>query len=211
VALVIGFLLLLVAGPHPPLFGKESAGAPTIPVPGPAPRALIGLGLLGIVVGAAGVAGSRWRVPVAGTDDQAVVPRAADAAAYGGLIAASTALAAMIVIQFAWPAIVRGAGAGPCDQGATTTCLSAHPDFYRELPPGSGHFTTPASRFSDAALLPVSQAALPLALGAAAISLIAIASGTRRQRAAVTGMLLGSITVVVMATMFLGGVFVGGD
>jgi hypothetical protein len=203
VALVIGFLLL-VTGPHPPPFGKESAGAPTIPIPGPAPRALVGVGLLGIVVGTAGIAGSRWRVPVAGTDDQAVVPRAADAAAYGGLVAASTALAAMIVIQFAWPAIVRGAGAGPCDQSATATCFSAHPDFYQELPPGSGHFTTPASRFSDAALLPVSQAAWPLALGAAATSLIAIASGTRRRRAAVIGVVLGSIAVVVMATAYLG-------
>jgi hypothetical protein len=135
----------------------------------------------------------------------------ADAAAYSGLVVASAALAAVVVIQFVWPAIVRHAGAGPCDQSPTVACFSAHRDFYQELPPGSGHYTTPTSRFNDQALLPALLAAWPLALGAAVTSLIAIAKGTRRRRVAVMGITLGSITVVGMTAMYVAFLVVGGD
>lgn len=183
------------------------------------PFGLIAIGALGILVGAAGIAGSPWRVPVTAADDQGTLRRTsgvrttggADAAAYSGLIVASAALAAVILIQFVWPAVVHTAGAGPCGSSPTVACFSDHPDFYQELPPGSGHFTTPWSRLYDGILTAVFLAALPLALAAAVTSVIALASRTRRPGVAVIGVALGSITVVVMATMDLAFFLVGGD
>jgi len=199
------------------LIGKGSVTTPLLLLR-QSPFALIAIGALGILVGAAGIAGSPWRVPVTAADEQGTVRRTsgvrttggADAAAYGGLIVAAAALAAVILIRFVWPAVVHTAGAGPCGSSPTVACFSAHPDFYQELPLGSGHYTTPWSQFYYGILTPAFLAALPLALAAAATSVIALASRTRRPGVAVIGVALGSITVVVMAIMYLAFFVLGG-
>jgi hypothetical protein len=119
-------------------------------------------------------------------------------------------LVAVILIQFVWPAVVHTAGVGPCGSSPAIACFSAHPDFYQELPPGSGHYTTPWSRFYYGILTPVFLAALPLAVAAAVASVIALASRTRRPGVAVIGVALGSTTMVVMATMYLAFFLLGG-
>src|SRR5215472_2091513 len=183
-----------------------------------APLALIAIGSLGIVVGAAGIAGSPWRVAVTTADTESPVRRTpvvtttrlADAAAYIGLIVASAA-AAVILIEFALPTLAQIAGVGPCNQSPTVVCFSAHPDFYQELSPGSGSYTTPVSRFYDDILHPAVLAAWPLAVAATVASAIALASGTGRPGVAVIGLSLGSITVVVMAAQSLAFLLLGGD
>src|SRR5262249_47318706 len=200
------------------LIGKGSVTTPLLLLR-QSPYALIAIGALGILVGAAGIAGSHWRVRVIATDNQSTARRTsavrttggADAAAYSGLIVASAALAAVILLQFVWPVVVHTAGAGPCSSSPTVACFSDHPDFYQELPAGSGHFTTPWSRIYDGILTPVFLAALPLALAAAVTGVIALASRTRRPGVAVIGVALGSITVVVMATMGFAFFLAGGD
>jgi len=197
--------------------GKGSVTAPLLLLR-QSPVVLIAIGALGVLVGAAGMAGSSWRVPVTAADDRGTVRRTsgmrttggADAAALSGLVVATAALAAVILIQFAWPALVHTAGVGPCGSSPTVACFSAHPDFYQELPPGSGSYTTPWSRFYHGILTPVFLAALPLALAAAVTSVIALASRTRRPGVAVIGVALGSITVVVMAAMYFAFLLLGG-
>lgn len=176
---------------------------------GPAPLALVVIGLPGMVAGAAGIAGSHWRPSAAAAGVQGPA-RWADAAASGGLIAASVALAAAILLQFGLPAIVRNS-TGPCDRSPTAACFSAHRDYYQEVPAGSGGFTTPASRFYEGVLVPVLLAAWPLALAAGVAGVTALASRTRRRRVAVIGVILGSITVVGMPMTYLAFLATGGD
>jgi hypothetical protein len=196
--------LLLYFGPAVLPAGKGFVPNPLL---GQAPLALIGTGIVGLVVGAAGIGRSRWS---AATATGGAVTRAADAAALAGVIVGAAALAALVIIQFVWPAISRSLP-GPCDSNPGVACFQAHPDFYQEDPPGSLHFTTPVSRFYDRVVGPSFLAAWPAGLAAAITCVVALAAGTRYRRPAILGVIAGSLTVASVGALYLAFLLGGGD
>jgi hypothetical protein len=211
-AIVVGLLLYLGWTVFP--IGKGF-------VPGPlldrVALALVAIGVVGILVSAAGIVGSRWLGSIDAAGWQPTMPdtvgvRWPDVSAYVSLIAVSLALATLILIFFAWPTVERNARPGPCDQSPTAACFSAHSQFYQELPPGSGHITTPMTRFSDAVFPPAYLGAWLLALAGALTGVLALASGAGRSRVAVLGLTLGSITLAGMAAQYFAfAIFGGGE
>ncbi len=210
---VVGVLLLYL-GPNLLPVGKGFVPTPLL---GQAPLALIAIGLIGVVVGAAGVARSSWQANATPASDQSSVPgslglrnRLSDGAALGGFIVALVALVAVTLIEFGWPRVASMIGTGPCDQNPTVACFRAHPDYYQETGPGSGGYSTPVSRIGNDILTPITLSALPLALAAALVSVIAVGFGTSRRRLAILGIVLGSLTVAGMGVQYLAFLVMGG-
>lgn len=209
-------VLLLYVGPNLLPVGKGFAPSPLL---GQAPLALMAIGMIGIVVGAAGVALSSWQPDATAAHEDSSVPgslgftrnRLVDGAALAGLIVALGALLAVILIELVWPIVTSTMRTGPCDQNPTIACFRAHPDYYQETGPGSDGFSTPVSRITNGILTPIMLLAWPLALAAALVSVIAVGSGTRRRRVAILGIVLGSFTVAGMGVQYLVFLLIGGD
>jgi hypothetical protein len=196
--------LLLYLGPAVLPAGKGFVPNPLL---GQVPLAPIGAGIVGLVVGAAGIGRSRWSAaPATGGAGS----RGADAVALAGVIVGAAALAALVLIQFVWPAISRNL-LGPCDSNPSVACFQAHPDFSQEDPPGSLHFKTPMLRFYDSVAGPSFLAAWPAGLAAAITCVVALAAGTRHRRTAILGVIAGSLTVASVGTLYLAFLLGGGD
>lgn len=205
-------VLLLYLEPSLLAMGKGSVLTPFL---ARAPVALMAVGMLGIIIGTAGIARAGWRGALSANEGGRrqrafdVGPtRGADAAALSGLVVAAAASLAAILLEFGWPAIASTMRAGPCDQSPTVACFQAHPDFYQEIAADS--YSTPVSRIGHI-LGPIQLAAWSLALTAAVTSAIALATGTTRRRMAILGVIIGSMTVVGMAARYLAFLVLGGD
>jgi hypothetical protein len=166
----------------------------------------VAAGLIGVVVSTVGIWRARSRGLTAVHDS--TPSRVPDVAAYAGLVASSSALIAIVLVQFGWPLVSSMLGPGPCDQVPSVACFHAHPDYYQESMPGS--FTTQQSRFGDYVLTPINGAAWPVALLGAATGVLALAFSTRRRRAAVIAVILGSVIVVLMVVQYFAFLMVGG-
>lgn len=204
-------VLLLYVGPNLIPVGKGFGPTPLLVQ---APLALMAIGMIGIVVGAAGHALSSWKTSAASPGDQSLgltKNRLADFAALAGFVVAIAALLAVILIEFVWPSIASTMRTGPCDPDPTVACFRAHPDYYQETSSGSGGYSTPVSRIGNEILTPVLLSAWPLALAAALVSGIAVGTATKRRRLAIFGIVLGSFTVAGMGVQYLAFLVVGGD
>lgn len=197
-------VLLLYLGPGLLAMGK---GSVPISVLAQAHLALIAVGMLGIIVGAAGIARTLWRAVPSANDPRIRQPgssvrttRRADAAALSGLVVAAAALLAALLLELGWPSIASTMRAGPCDQNPTVACFRAYPNYYQEI--AADRYSTPVSRIGQI-VGSIQLAAWPLALAAAATSAVALATGTRRRRTAILGVIVGSMTVVGMAAQYL--------
>ena len=140
--------------------------------------------------------------------------RLADVAALAGLVVAVAALLAAGAFFFAEPILASLQGPDPCGAAKGVrppdpACVSAHLDYYQ---PDSvtGYVSTPGSRL-ERELAPAWTAALVLALGAALISWLALATGTRRRRTAAAALSLGSFILVGMLAPYLVFLIGGGD
>ena len=132
--------------------------------------------------------------------------RLADVAALAGLVVAVAALLAAGAFFFAEPILASLQGPDPCGAAKGVrppdpACVSAHLDYYQ---PDSvtGYVSTPGSRL-ERQLAPAWNAALVLALGAALISWLALATGTRRRHTALSALSLGSFILVGMLAPYL--------
>lgn len=180
---------------------------------------LVVAGAIGIVVGVARGSWSRSSQlgVAAGTGSDAKVEakggnrRFADAIALAGLALAPVALLAFGSFFF-YPLLVSLQGPDPCGgakgvRQPDTACLLAHPDYY-EYDPDTGSLSTRAWRISQTVDAVAWPAAIPLTLVAALISWLALAMGTRRRRAALSGM---SITaLIVVGLVFFRLILIGG-
>jgi len=140
--------------------------------------------------------------------------RVADAAALAGLVVAVAALLAAGAFFFAEPILASLQGPDPCGgakgvRPPDPACVSAHLDYYQP-DPVTGFLSTPGSRL-ERELAPAWTAALVLALGAALISWLALATGTRRRRTALSALSLGSFILVGMLAPYLVFLVGGGD
>ena len=209
-------VLLLYLGPNLVPAGKGSAPSPLL---AQAPPALIAIGMLGVVLGAIGIARSRWRAAITTVDDRSSGQRSvgvrrtrlADSAAIGGFVVAAAALLAVILVELVWPIVASTMRAGPCDQNPTVACFRAHPDYYQETGPGSGGYSTPVSRIGNDILTPILLSAWPSGLAAAAAGVIALAARTNRRRLAILAVVLGTFTVAGMGLQYLAFLVSGGD
>jgi hypothetical protein len=165
-----------------------------------APLVLI-IGVLGIVICSVGLlVGPRSRPTTA--------RRAPDVAAVAGAVVAGAALMVVLLIQVGWPAVQSTMRGGPCDSEPTVACFQAHPSYYQETAPGS--YSTPASRLGNA-VLATDLAMWPTSLVAATICLVALATGTRRERIAALGLAMGTVTVAGMVIEYLAFLVSGGE
>jgi hypothetical protein len=209
-------VILLYLGPNVVPGGKGSVPSPLL---AQAPPALIAIGMVGVVLGAIGIARSRWRAAATTSDDRSFghgsvgvrMTRLADSAAIGGFVVAAAALLAVILVELVWPVVASTMRAGPCDQNPTVACFRAHPDYYQETGPGSGGYSTPVSRIGDDILTPILLSAWPLGLAAAVVGVIALATGTNRRRLAILAVVLGTAAVAGMGLQYLAFLVSGGD
>ncbi len=200
VAAPAGFLILALPST---LEAAKAAIAPT-PFTPHVPYALLLAGAAGMAVGVIGIWRSLSRhVTGLGQPKRNGLPGstgsmsggAADAAALAGFV---FAVAALLAVILASTLLV-----GPCGGSVTTgTCLSAHPDFYQQDASGF-FFSTAPERLS-----------LSLALVPGLVSGLALSMGTGRRRAALLGLILGSLPLVAFGAVlglnelrFLGGGF----
>lgn len=221
VAVGLGVLLLYM----PTMYVPAGKGAALI-LPPQAPLALILVGMAGIVVGVIGTWRSRPRpvvgVPGSGSIQLRVATkrrggRAANAAALAGLVLAVAALLAVSLVWIGEPILASVLqGSDPCGPATflpnhqpDTVCFAAHPDYYH-YDPSADSYSTPASRLFQS-LTRVGLAALPLGLGAALISWLALMKGTGRRRTALSALTLGSLLVVGMIVLYFGFLLQGGD
>ena len=142
--------------------------------------------------------------------------RVADAAALVGIVAAVAALLAASLVFVIEPILVSLQGPDPCvpskslpDKQSMMACFSAHPDYY-QLGPGAGPYSTPQSRFAQE-LAPAWAAALLLAIVATLSSWLALSERTRRRRAAISALVVGSLVIFVILAPVLAFLVVGGD
>ena len=196
--------LLFYLGPN--LYPTGKGVASPNPFLGQGPIALTAVGMVGMVVGAAGIVRSRRRAAV----DRGTT-RYSDVAAIAGFLVAAGALVAVILTVIVWPVVASSLSARPCDQDPTVACFRAHPDFYQEIVPGSGGYSTPVSRIADDIVTPVFLSAWPLGLAGATLGVIALATATRLRRLAILGVVLGTLTVAGMGLQFVGFFIGGGD
>src|SRR5260370_25573393 len=158
-------------------------------VPPDAAPVLVLARTIGIVVGGAGGGWARSRevggaAAGTGTDRNAAAPGAshpiADAPALAGLALALVALMAIGTVFVLEPILASLQGPDPCRPPTfqpDTACFSAHPDYYR-YDPVEGSWSTPGSRLSRTLDPIAGPAAVPLALGAALFSWLALAMCT---------------------------------
>jgi len=209
-------VLLLYLGPNLVPTGKGSAPSSLL---GQAPPALIAIGMVGVVLGAIGIARSRWRAATTTVDDPSSGhqsagvrrTRLADSGAIGCFVVAAAALLAVILVELVWPIVASTMRAGPCDQNPTVACFRAHPDYYQETGPGSDGYSTPVSRIGNDILTPMLLSAWPSGLAAAAAGVIALATRTNRRRLAILAVVLGTFTVAGMGLQYLAFLVSGGD
>jgi len=195
VVTALGVLLLYV-----PL----GQGAALIISPG-APVALLPVGMIGMVVGVIGA----WRNRPKQVGTIASSHRVADASALAGLVVAVAALVAVSSVYVVEPILVSLQGPDPCGGRFDTACFAAHPDYWQHDPVAES-WSPPSARLSYT-MLPVAwPAGLGLALAAALISWLALASGTRRRRTALTGMTIGLLVLLFMLVPWFGLLLFGG-
>jgi hypothetical protein len=182
-------------------------------VPPQAPIALVVAGAIGMVVGVARGWWSRSRRVSNVAGDTGT--RLADMTAFAGLAVALASMVAVASVFFLVPVLISLQGPDPCDasKGVRTpddACFSAHPDYY-QYDPVSGSISTPGSRLSQTIDPVLGPAAVPLALGGALISWLALAMRTRFRRTALSALTISSLIVVAQVFFFVALILGGGD
>ena len=167
---------------------------------------LLPVGTIGIAVGVIGA----WRNRAQEVGAIAASHRVADATAWAGLVVAVAALLAVSSVYVVEPMIASLQGPDPCAGRFDTACFAAHPDYWQHDPSADSWVPAPA-RLSETVLPVAWPAGLGLALAAALVSWLALASGTRRRRIALSALTLGSIVFVFMVVPSFGFLLGGGD
>ena len=141
--------------------------------------------------------------------------RLADATALTGLALALLALLAVGALSFSGPIADSLQGPDPCGatkgvRGPDTACVLAHPEYY-QYDPATGSVSARSWLISQSVDAVAWPTALPLALGAAVISGLALAMGTRRRHIAVWVLTLSALIAGGMSLFFLALIGGGGD
>jgi hypothetical protein len=174
-------------------------------IPPFSPIALTVLGTIGLVVGLVGA----WRKRIEPIRAVSGSQRLADSTALAGLVVAVTALLAISSIYVVEPILVSLQGPDPCGGRFDTACFMAHPDYWQHEAVADS-WAPPSARLSQT-LLPVAwPAGLGLALAAALVSWLALATGTRRRRVALSALTLGVLVLLFMLVPWFGLLLGGG-
>lgn len=141
--------------------------------------------------------------------------RLADATALTGLALALLALLAVGALSFSGPIADWLQGPDPCGamkgvRGPDTACVLAHPAYY-QYDPATGSVSARGWLISETVDAVAWPAALPLALGAAMISWLALAMGTGRRHMALLVLTLSALVAGGMSFFFLALIGGGGD
>jgi len=141
--------------------------------------------------------------------------RLADATALTGLALALLELLAVGALSFSGPIGASLQGPDPCGaakgvRGPDTACVLAHPEYY-QYDPATGSVSARSWLISQSLDAVAWPAALPLALGAALLSWLALAMGTGRRRIAVSVLTLSTLVAGGMSFFFLALIGGGGD
>jgi len=169
------------------------------------PIALTVVGTIGLVVGLVGA----WRRRMEPVGAVSGGQRLADSTARAGLVFAVGALMAISSVYVVEPILVSLQGPDPCAGRFDTACFMAHPDYWQHDPVADS-WAPPSARLSQT-LLPVAwPAGLGLALAAALVSWLALATGTRRRRVALSALTLGVLVLLFMLVPWFGLLLGGG-